>query len=139
MKTLLCLELISCAYMTGLILLVHFIHYPSFALIRESEFKRFSKFHASRITPIVLPGMVIELGTSATLAYLSPSWISLISLTSVAILWLITGLMSAPTHTKLSQKGFTPPLHRHLMKWNRVRTCLWTLRLISLSILILPG
>lgn len=126
------LELVACAYMTGLILLIHFVHYPSFEWIRNSEFKAFSKFHSRVITPIVFPAMAVELGAAIALIYLNLTLVTALNFASVLALWLITGLKSAPTHEQLATQGFTVSLHLSLMRWNRVRALIWCARLVGL-------
>ena len=139
MNALWILELSACAYMTGLILLVHFVHYPSFAFIQQSEFRNFSKLHSRIITPIVLPGMAIELVAAIALVYIEPSLKTDLNLVSVASLWFITGFRSAPTHRDLAIEGFTLPLFQNLMKWNQMRTLIWCLRLVTLSVFATRG
>ena len=139
MNTLWTLELIACSYMTGLILLVHFIHYPSFALIRQLEFREFSKFHSRIITRIVLPGMSAELIVAIFLVYYSPAIKTYLNIASVAALWFITGLKSASTHQKLTIEGFTFPLFQDLMRWNYIRTLIWCARFIALGFFAIRG
>jgi hypothetical protein len=139
MNSLWTLELIACSYMTGLILLVHLIHYPSFAWIRQSEFRAYSRFHSRAITPIVLPAMALELLVAIALVYFAPSLITNLNLFSVVALWFITGFKSAPSHRNLAKEGYTLRLVQDLMKWNSIRTIIWCTRLIALSIFAIHG
>lgn len=130
------IEIISCAYLTGLILIVHFLHYPAFAKVKESVFKEFVTWHGRRITPIVFPAMVIELGCAILLLIQEKSARSGINLASVVLVWAVTGIKSARTHSKLMQIGFSQIDFDDLMRWNQVRTWIWCLRLIGLSVVV---
>jgi hypothetical protein len=125
------LQLIACSFMTGIILLIHLIHYPAFTRIKDSEFKSFSKAHSQRITWIVFPAMLIELGSSILLYRHQPSLLNTSLLISNLLIWSITALKSAPAHTKLSN-GFNLETYSDLMIWNRARVLLWCSRLLIL-------
>ena len=47
--------------MTGLIWTIQLVHYPTFDHVADDHFADFAKFHASRISLIVLPAMIVEL------------------------------------------------------------------------------
>ena len=123
------LQWFACSYMTGVILLIHFIHYPAFRLIQTEEFKSFSKMHSSRITWIVFPPMVLELGLSIFLYSRERSIANFLLLIANILIWGITGLKSAPAHERLS-KGFDQKVYLDLMRWNRARVFLWCFRLL---------
>jgi hypothetical protein len=129
------LQLLACSYMTGVILLIHFIHYPAFQLVRDEEFKAFSKMHAKRITWIVFPPMVLELGLSIFLYSRERSIMNSSLLLANILIWGITGLKSAPTHDRLSY-GFDHGAYLDLMRWNRARVWLWCFRLVVISLAI---
>ncbi len=129
-------EYIPCAFLTGLILTIHFIHYPTFRFIKTEEFKAFVTWHGNTITPIVFPAMLAELIFAILLFYTEHSARSLVNLASVLMLWAITGLKSSKTHSQLIKTGFSLPLHRELLRWNQVRTILWSLRFIGISAII---
>ncbi len=131
------IQWVSCAWMCGLILLIHFIHYPSFELIQESKFKWFASDHARRITPIVFPAMVIELIGSGLLCWFDFSIVNLVNLLLVLLIWMITAIKSARSHASFAEKGFSKPVFGDLMKWNRVRMSLWLFRFVLLSAWIL--
>jgi len=55
--------------MTGLIWLVQLVHYPSFRYVDTVNARDFHAYHTARISVIVMPVMIIELASSAALAY----------------------------------------------------------------------
>ena len=130
------IEYVACTYLTGLILVIHFVHYPSFRQISESAFKEFSVQHAKSITPIVFPAMAIELGVAGLLLYSEADWRSALNLALVMAIWAITGLKSARTHSEFAKSGFQTERYEDLMRWNRVRTALWVIRFMALSIFL---
>ncbi len=123
------------SYMAGVILLIHFIHYPAFRFIRDENFNAFSKMHAKRITWIVFPPMVLELGISIFLYSRERSTVNSVLLLTNILIWGITGLKSAPTHDRLS-RGFDHGAYLDLMRWNRARVWLWCFRLVFLLLAI---
>lgn len=126
-KLLFSLNFFSCFFMLGLILLIQLVHYPSFSYINNQEFLNFSRFHQTRITPIVAPIMILELITS-TLCYLeNPTTLFLISFILTVLTWLSTFFLSVPLHGKLLQKK-SKTLISKLIITNWPRTIFWILR-----------
>jgi uncharacterized membrane protein YfcA len=129
LKTLLLLQIICCAVMTGLIWTVQVLHYPTFKYISEIQFQKFHRFHTKNMTIIVLPVMVLEFFTSSMLVYLLPDshllWINFFGL---LLIWMSTFLVSVPLHNLL-QKERNSKIIERLILTNWPRTILWTLRL----------
>ena len=125
------LQLVSTLAMTGLILLVQFVHYPLFDRVAEDRFIRFETDHSNWITFIVFPLMTVELGTAIWLAIGrsgSPDrWIWYAGLALVGLLWLSTAVLSVPEHNRL-MNGFDAAAHRRLVVTNWPRTLMWSLR-----------
>lgn len=126
----------SSCFMTGLIWFVQVVHYPSFLnySTNSSGFREFHSKHVLRTGLLVIPVMLIELGTSIALSLSSfpvPN-INVTGLVIVIIIWISTFLLQAPTHNKL-QKGFDESLIRRLIHTNWIRTTLWSIKtLLSL-------
>lgn len=125
----------SC-FMTGLIWFVQVVHYPSF-LNFSTDKNNFATFHAGhvfRTSLVVIPVMLVELGTSIYLS-LSTSPVpqfNILGLTLVVVIWISTFLLQAPTHQEL-QKGFDENLISRLIQTNWIRTVLWSTKaLLSL-------
>ncbi len=55
-------------YMTGVIWMVQWVHYPLFAKVGDNAFVAYQHAHTSGMTPVVLPAMFVELIAAALLA-----------------------------------------------------------------------
>jgi hypothetical protein len=134
--TLITLQLISCAFMTGLIWTIQLLHYPAFKFIAEDQFKNFHLFHSRNITFIVLPIMLLELVTAIILAIqFSYSKIFLINIITLLLIWACTFFLSVPLHNSLSGSMNINVIDR-LVLTNWPRTFLWSMRLILLAYFI---
>jgi len=122
-------QIFTTLFMVGLIWMVQVVHYPMFADIPKEAFPAYAKKHASRITAIVMPAMLIELFSFVYLGWVNflhpPIWFWWGSGIALALAWLITFLVSVPCHTLL-QAGFDPKIHRKLVATNWTRTFAWT-------------
>lgn len=123
-------QILSCFFLTGLIWVIQWIHYPSFQFISHDRFEEFHHFHTARITWIVAPMMSIEL-LSAIGLFWEGAALSGANLVSVILLWLITATISVPCHNRL-EKGFDERWWKLLVWTNWSRTLLWSLRLAFL-------
>lgn len=81
---------------------------------------------------------ILELTASAYLTglILIIPWLNL---ASVILIWLITGFRSARTHHHFETMGFTLPLFKDLMKWNRIRMLIWCTRSILIFTYVIRG
>ena len=109
--------------MTGVILIIDLIHYPSFAQIDKNHFVQFHARHTSMLGFIAGPAMVLELVSAMWIAK-SGDLLGLANAVAVIGLWAITFLISVPAHEKLS-KGFEEHAWLRLVATNRWRTLLW--------------
>ncbi|MBN8591834.1 MAG: hypothetical protein J0M33_08735 [Anaerolineae bacterium] len=115
--------------MTGVIWMVQVVHYPLFALVGREQFPAYEYAHSASITLLVMPLMLVELGTAFVLA-LSPTpgldrltpWIGLVL---AAATWGVTLFFSIPAHNTLSG-GFDAAAHAALVSSNWLRTLAWT-------------
>lgn len=130
MHQLFLLHLFATIFMTGLIWLVQIVHYPLMDGVGIDLFTSYEARHTQTISFVVLPMMLIELGT-AILLLLNPSvfplkwlWIGFILL---LLIWLSTFFIQVPLHQQLSA-NFDVAAHRKLVNSNWIRTFLWTLR-----------
>jgi len=124
--------------MTGVIWMVQVVHYPLFALVGREQFPAYEYAHSASITLLVMPLMLVELGTAfllvelgtAFLLALSPPpgldrltpWIGLVL---AAATWGVTLFFSIPAHNTLSG-GFDAAAHAALVSSNWLRTLAWT-------------
>ena len=133
------LQLISCAFLSGLIWTVQVLQYPTFKFVSETQFQRFHGFHTKRITFVVLPMMVLELVTGAALVLNAADSIMLwLNLFGIVLIWLCTFFISVPLHNLLAQEGNTKTIER-LISTNWVRTILWSVRLCLLLYVFLEN
>lgn len=130
------IQLTSCFFMTGLIWTIQLVHYPSFHFVDPNKDISFTQFHVQRITPIVLPVMVVELFSAAWLAYFKPNTMTVLNFALVILIWLSTFFFSVPLHSKLALNYESNTISK-LVKTNWPRTLLWSVRSIGLLYLIL--
>ena len=116
-------------FMCGVIWFVQLVHYPSFRQSQSPVFINLHRAHVSRTGLVVIPPMIIELGSSAWLAARAEFLTSLnmAGLILVVALWISTFLIQVPIHRKL-QQGFNRLLVDRLVKSNWIRTLLWSLK-----------
>lgn len=115
------------AVLVGLIWVIQLVHYPSFHYVEKSRFRSFESFHASRITLIVLPLMLLELSSSAYLLTFKQGKINSLNFLLVAIIWATTIFVSMPCHKKLSD-GYQKNIVDKLIKTNWIRTLCWSFK-----------
>lgn len=119
----------SSFFMMGLIWFVQLVHYPSFHKFDPQSFPDFHNDHVFRTGLVVVPVMLVELGSSLVLSFME-SPVALLNRTGLALvaaIWLSTFLLQAPTHRKL-QQGYDKALIEKLVKSNWLRTVLWTVK-----------
>ena len=112
---------------TGLLVLIWIIqilHYPSFLFVDRTRFSLFEQFHTKRISYIVLPLMIAELGL--VIFHFRPIVFGIVSL-----IWLSTFFLQVPCHEKL-KRGFDEKVIRKLILTNWIRTILWTIKFLVL-------
>lgn len=118
--------------MTGVIWVVQLVHYPLFAGVGAGGFTAYAAAHQTRITWIVGPLMLAELGTAVALvAGLAPAevppWMTWTGLALVGVVWASTAFLQVPAHAALGA-GFDAEVHARLVASNWIRTAAWTLR-----------
>jgi hypothetical protein len=115
--------------MTGVIWMVQVVHYPLFALVGREQFPAYEYAHSAAITLLVMPLMLVELGTSFMLALNPPPGLDRltpwIGLGLAAATWGVTLFFSIPAHNTLSG-GFDATAHAALVSSNWLRTLAWT-------------
>jgi hypothetical protein len=117
--------------MTGVIWTIQLVHYPLFGRVGEAGFAAYAAEHASRITLLVGPLMLVELATAAALVWWRPAalpgWAAVAGLALVALIWVSTWLVQVPLHEALGG-GFDRAVYERLVATNWVRTAAWTAR-----------
>ncbi len=115
--------------MTGIIWLVQLVHYPMFLGLDRGSFSQWHKFHSRRISYIVAPLMLFELG--ASIASILNSGVSLTNISVLVFtlgIWGATFLVSVPYHARL-EISFDETTSLRLTKTNWIRTLLYSVKL----------
>lgn len=117
--------------LVGLILTIQLVHYPLFARVGAAGYAAYQREHVTRITWLVAPLMVAELGTGAWLALRPPPGVPAVSawlgLGLILLIWLSTALVQSPLHGRLAA-GFDAARHARLVTTNTWRTATWLAR-----------
>ena len=120
----------SC-FLTGLIWIVQVVHYPLMSRVGADRFAEYERLHASWITPVVGPAMLLEAALAAWLLMQPPAgipgWSTKVGLALVALIWGVTFFVSVPCHAQLAA-GFDAAAHDRLVSTNWIRTIGWTAR-----------
>ena len=127
------LHLIATSMMVAIIWMVQILNYPSFLFVDKKQYTEFQQFHMKKISYIIVPIMLLELFSGfGILFYIEKAQLSLYaSLTLLVLIWVITGLFFTKYHTELSKKYNRNTILR-LIRFNWIRTVLWTIRLAFL-------
>ena len=135
-KTLLLTQIASTLPLVGLIWTIQLVHYPLFARIPESGFRDYQLQHMRRITWIVFPLMMLELGSSIALVAVRPTEPLVIAgLLLVMVIWVSTAMLQVPCHRDLVT-GFDTSAHRRLVGSNWIRTAAWTARGVLVILMV---
>ena len=126
--------LVAATFMTAVGWYVQFVHYPTFKAVRTEDWTSFHRFHSRRPGFLVVPGMLIEGGGAALIAFETtapmPSvvlaWLGLLA-AIFAIGW--TFVVSSIIHGALSP-AYDDARVAQLIKTNWPRSVAWTLHMI---------
>jgi len=131
--TLFIIHFAATAVMAGLIWTIQLLHYPFFHHLGKENFAEHMEQHRTKISFIVVPVMLLELFTAAVLA-LTATPFQLLFVTGLILLiciWASTFFIQMPGHNRLTA-GYSKSEVDKLVKYNWIRTSLWSLRLIFL-------
>lgn len=125
-------HLVSTLTMFGVIWTIQLVHYPLFRGVGTDGYAAYQAEHTVRITWIVGPAMLAELGTAVTLVTdlrpdPVPIWMAVSGLVLVGLIWLSTAALQVPMHRRLAS-GFDAEAHRRLVATNWIRTAAWSVR-----------
>lgn len=130
-------NLASTWFMIGLIWFVQIVHYPLMSEVGRDEFTAYETKHSAWTTWVVLPAMLLELGSAIALLVARPesmsSPLAWTGLVLVVVVWLSTGLLQVPQHHRLLI-AFDARAHAMLVATNWLRTAAWSLRGVLLLI-----
>jgi hypothetical protein len=126
------LHAVATTAMAGVIWTVQLVIYPLFAEVGEEVFASYHADYSERITWIVGPLMIVELGSAAALAIVAGKsgegrLFAVTGLLLVVAIWLVTAFVQVPQHGHLGA-GFDEATIAALVAGNWIRTLLWSLR-----------
>ncbi len=122
-------NIIISSILLGLILVIQFVHYPSFYFIAKKDFDLFTRHHSKSISLIVIPLMLFEASLAFALVFLSSQLeLTLFNLSLVLFIWMSTFCLSVPCHQKLNDGKNTKTIEK-LIITNWPRTILWAIKL----------
>lgn len=126
-ENLLILKLCADFGLLVLIWLVQLVIYPSFKYYMEAELDKWHSIYTNRITIVVLPLMATQLVLSLWLAF-HFDWVLFYSLNLFLVLltWISTFAIFVPLHGKINQKLNRYESVLKLVKYNWIRTFLWS-------------
>lgn len=117
-------------YMIGLVWFVQGVHYPLFGKVGVDAFPVYQAAHLTRTGPVVVPGMLVELGCALALLLFEETrgrpavWMGAALL---AVVWLSTAFLQVPAHRSLERR-FESKAWRRLVVTNWLRTAAWSTR-----------
>ncbi len=118
-------------FLVGLIWTIQIVHYPLFANVGADGYAAYQTSHMSRITYVVAPVMLAELGTAVYFAVVNYEPIEAklfwFGLALVLVIWASTMFVQSPIHGRLAEK-FDADLVNKLVLTNWSRTIAWTIR-----------
>ena len=138
----LAVQLAASGTMLGAIWIVQRLVYPAFATIPEARWRDHHDMHSSRITPIVLPAMAIELVAALWLAIVRPpglpAGLVVANVALALVTWAMTAHIAARRHTPLGL-SYDPVQCERLVSANRARTFVWSIRVPICIALMVAG
>lgn len=109
-----------------LIWLVQLVIYPSFQHYPTPEFKVWHTSYTQRVTYVVMPIMLGQLGLYCYLVVNGSNWDVWLNLALIAGAWGITFFRAVPAHGAIGLAESHLPLAERLVRENWFRTVLWT-------------
>jgi hypothetical protein len=109
-----------------LIWIVQLVIYPSFTKIRAEALVDWHAQYTHRVSYLIIPLMLMQLGMGIYTAWTTPSIISGIYLVLILSTWLLTFFIAVPLHNKISQGEGTDAVLKRLIQTNWPRTVIWT-------------
>ena len=110
-----------------LIWVVQLIVYPVFHKIDDRVFVSWHSSYCNRIGLFVLPLMLLQLIEAASASFFIDDMLAWLKAMGVLGAWIVTLVVSAPCHRKLSKDGMQTQVVNRLIRTNWLRTFLWTL------------
>ena len=128
-------NLVVAAALAGLIWTIQLVHYPLFALVGAREWPHYEAEHQRRITRLVAPLMLANVGLSVAVLAEDPSASRVLNAGLAIGIFVATGIVFAPMHRRLATKAGTSAI-RVLVRANWARTGAWTAQVFVAILLI---
>lgn len=109
-----------------LIWVVQVIVYPVFQQVAPSRFSAWHRSYCNKIGFFVLPLMIAQLIEAASACFFVGAVLDWTKMGAVLGTWIVTFLMSAPSHRRLSKHGQDQAVIARLLSTNWIRTFLWS-------------
>ena len=109
-----------------LIWLVQLVIYPGLTRYAASNLKSWHSIYTRRVTYVVLPLMLIQLGISCYQVLFVHSISDILHLCFIAIAWVITFIKAVPLHQAIDVSTDGNKIAYQLIKVNKTRTVMWT-------------
>ena len=113
-----------------LIWIVQLVVYPGFTHYQEKDIKGWHPVYSRRITYIVMPLMLSQLGLYIHSTIQEPSIINISIMILIVLIWVITFLIAVPLHGLINRDDQTIDHRVKLVRVNWPRTIAWTFILI---------
>ncbi len=123
------INIFSSFFLCGVIWTIQIVHYPFFHRVSREQFSSHMSTHKVQISLIVIPVMLLELGSSIWLSIFAEFYplAHQAGLLLVVLIWLHTFLVMVPLHENLSA-GYSKLMANRLVKSNWGRTPLWSIK-----------
>ena len=109
-----------------LIWIVQRIVYPSFLHYNSKNLINWHKVYTSRLTIIVMPLMLGQLGISIYQLIMEINLYTVLSIIIIIVIWVSTFMQFVPIHAQISKGKASQNMLDSLVKKNWIRTFLWT-------------
>ncbi len=127
--------------MAGLVWFVQIVHYPLFERVSDGDFPAYHEGHTTRTGRVVVPLMLVELGSAMGLGLVAPPHVrglAVWGLALLALIWLSTFVVQVPLHRGLAAAPASRERRvRRLVRANWLRTVAWSARAVLSVALVL--
>lgn len=125
--------------LAGVIWFIQIAHYPAYRHVDETGFIHYQAQQLIRTGLVVVPLMVLEIGTAFGLIYLRPPGLDVrwlfTGLALILVNWIFTVAVQAPLHARF-MKGRDQRLIERLIRTNWLRTLIWSGRAVLVGWLL---
>lgn len=132
LRSLLLIQLLVSAAMTGIIWFVQVAIYPLFGKISEGNFDAYHAHYMDIVPLVIAPLMLIEAATCAACFFLGDKKTFFLPSALLGIAWLSTAFIQVPQHEALTLATVSG-----LVVSNWIRTAAWTIRTGLLAALLI--